>query len=508
MSKAIKSTKRATPVSLLLTAALALAALPAFAGCNNDGQVLATFDGGDIKRGELREIFELDRLRRMRYGMNRPQKLTVQDQNRALRDAAVLKMAAKEALTSGLNKQPEYKKAVALLPEQLLVEAFEFNLLESKDQPKYKMLELQFLGLRNPNAKPQKPGGKVVNPKPSPRDNEAEDLLKQLNDSSKSDKEIEELIARKTEYRVYKVNGGYLSPTCTECRLNGFPFLTKPLAKTPMKKFVHIKDPRQQGHWLVRKVGEKTVSLDDLKDHFEDFFRKQARIVNARVSKNAALKRGNPFPLDEKSIELRAKQFSDRYQSTARSSRFPARIDELKKKKKFVLHEPARRKPGKEPKDKDFQDSTPMFTMNGKLTTYGDIKKKLPDPHFNAKERLQRLNLIVFHELLKEDPEFKKTPSTSLYKVLKTTRTNISLGSLYFRKSQPPVKVSNQQIKERYIVGKNNVYKGKSLSQVRAQIRRQLEQQNRRQAARRLQETLIKKYKLKILSAALKEGKI
>ncbi|HMU85675.1 MAG TPA: hypothetical protein PKC35_20180, partial [Leptospiraceae bacterium] len=206
-------------IRLIVLSVVAISAI----SCRLDSQVLAEFNGGDVRRSELRAAFRL---------MEGQPSLEMQD--RVVTDLALLKITALEAVKQGLDQTEDFKKREPLFHKLAFLGSLEQELMAEQKKQKFKMMELQFAFLKE--------GEKDKKRKP-----EAEDIAKKLNEASDSDRE--KIIAQKTEMKRYAVTGGYADPICVSCVPNPFAFLTDAAAKAE-GKFVVVDDPN--GFWIIR----------------------------------------------------------------------------------------------------------------------------------------------------------------------------------------------------------------------------------------------------------------
>lgn len=468
--------------------------------CRSDSEVLASFDGGTITRGEFRRLFNLTR------GEDAIKTAKINVQDRMLRSFAVVKIAAMAARKAGMDKNEEFKKNYPLMEERTKIESYARYLQEKSTDRPFKMLELQVLFLRKAGDDKPGKGPHGSSDAGDSRNQEAEQLLTRLN-SGLSDREIMDLIAEKTELEQTRVVGGLETPICINCSTNRSVFLTKPASEATVGKFIHIPNI-SRGHWLVRKLGERTLKDDELEDYFVDFFKKQARLAQEYIQKHkdkkAAVAR---IPQDDKTIETRARQQSQFIVRNEKRNLFFFRLNHLKTQKKFVLHEAGRFMPGNKSKIK-YEDSTPLFSLQGKNFTYGDLKKLLPSKDYELDRQLQMINLVVMMEILKDDPDFKKSLDSDIFKFFKSLRDNETLGMFYLMQQKSDTKIDTDRVRKLYDLQKHTLYKGKSFAQVKGQIEKQVQRSAAEAAIRGMRDKLAKEYHLKIHSESLKAGQI
>ena len=498
---------KAIKLKTILRSSLLIAIILSGIKCLNGNEVLATFNGGNVKRNELKTIFKL------RFGDEAVKRASIQMQDNTLRTFSLVKITAIEAKKRGLDKTDEYKKRISFLNLQTKLFALDRYLQENISDNKYEMMEIQYLFLRNQpgNLKKKiiKPDEKKKDTAPSPKELQAIDLLKKINDPSLSESDIEEIVSHKTEKAFYKVIAGYEVPICVSCSSNRSNFLTDRLTKVPMKKFIHIPN-LHGGQWIIRKVNVKSINGDDLTSYYEAFYLKWARLAAKYLAKMPASKMkkqiAGRIPMKEKAIENRAKQYSTFLLRNEKRSLFGKKLKKLKEKKKFILHDAA--KIQLKGKKQEYKNDTPLFTISGKAFTYGELVKHFPSSLFQQKEQLRFINLLIAYQIMKDEEEFNKAIDSDLYKFLINANYNNILYSLYIMKNLPKVEITDKQIKEWYLLRMNTQYKGKKFNSVKKLIKRQLERNSKTTAMQTLRGELTKKYKLNINRKALKANKL
>ena len=503
-SRTDTSPGRARIKNALLWIAIVIA-LPFLLQCRNDKEKLAEFKGGAVERGELRILMKLFHPR------NTEKAATVKRQDQLLNIIAIGKIAASEARKVGLHKEEEYSKMLPFVNAQVDFIAFRAYMMTMKDKDrKYRFVEMQHLLLR---AAPMKalPKGKKQ-PVAPPRESrlaEAQDLLKRLNDSSLSDKDRNKLISAKTEALSYKPSSGYEIPVCANCRSNQHKFLTDALEKAPEGKFILIPNKRNF-YWIARKIREVTLKENDLEEYIKEYFKRRAPDAAAYLKgikdprKRKAL--ASRFPLTDKQIEGKGAQYAQRMIAQEKNASLPRFMDKLRKEKKFEFHNMNRmRIPGQKPPE--YKADTPLYSINGKVFTYGDLNKKFPVDKFKLPLQLNIARLLGQLELLRGTPEFQASSKTEYYTFLKNYFSYKSLESYYFKKKAPKITISRKDIEREYKVGKLTRFRGRPLKAVEKNIERFLSQQRRRGVLQKARADLIKKYELKIHRKKLKPNK-
>ncbi len=481
----------------------ACAALLAFTtACGGAGEVLATYKGGEVTRGEVRDMFS------MIYGPEAQSQATIDQQNQLITNYALMKVAALEATEQGLDSSDEVKNRVAMQETQSHLFAYNTYLRDNADEIELRFIEMQFVYL------PVRKSGAETDDSAA-REAEAAELIQKLNELKDQPAELEDLIYQRTEHQRYKWLGGFLDPHCTSCRPNPLSFLTDPLKEAEEGVFIQVKSP--EAIWLIRKYRDYERSLDDLDGIFKNYHERTMRIAKNRRGQLPEAERDAPvfqqIIMDDAAIENLSKQQTDRLKRTETNGILTNQLNDLREEKKLELLPPSRVQ-GEPPEDA-YTDGIALFTMgegeSASTYTYADLNKEL-GPAAAAvplTEKLQILNsLIVPMALLNGEADFEDVKGNDDYEFMMKLRLNEALASAYYSKNQPPVEVSEAQIAEQYNIGRQNRFKGQSLAQARESIKAGLESSQRQESQMKVQGELTQKYELKIMREKLKANEL
>ncbi|MEQ9362898.1 MAG: hypothetical protein RIF32_01565 [Leptospirales bacterium] len=466
--------------------------------CDRGGEVLATYEGGEVTRAELRNMFA------MIYGPEAESQATIDQQNQLITNYSLMKIAALEAKKQGLDSTDDVRNRTVLKELQSQLFAYNTYLRDNADDIELNFIEMQFVYL------PIRASGDDTNDA-SAREAEAADLIKKLNEVKDDPAALEDLIYERTEHQRYKWLGGFLDPHCTSCRPNPLNFLTDPLKEAEKGTFIQIKSP--EAIWLIRKYREYERSLDNLDGIFKDYHTRTMRIAKNRRGQLPEAEQNAPvfqqIIMDDAAIENLALQQTDRLKRTETNGILTNKLNDLRESKKLELLPPSRMQ-GEATED-DYKESTALFTIGERTYTYGDLNKELGDAADAVpfKEKLQILNsLIVPLVLLEDESEFAAVKENDDYEFMMQLRESEALASTYYGKNQPEVEISEQQIAEQYNIGRQNRFKGQSLAQARAAIRASLEGSQRQAGQMKVQGDLTQKYDLKIKRELLKANEL
>ncbi len=482
---------------IALCALVALAAVAPTA-CRRNSEALASFKGGEVTRGDLRMVF------RLRAGDDAEKAATIQEQDKTLQQLALIKIAAAEAKAEGLDKLPETVRASLFVDKRAALEAFHVYVRLNSEDHEFEFMEVQHLILRSaaPETKGGPAGAKMAPQLTVSRHAEAEALLKQLN-SAGSDEAVHKLIREKTDLERYKPVAGYEVPICVSCGMNPQKDVTDRLKAAKEGEFIHVPGPGM--HTLIRKIRTKKVTTADLEDYLRKGFEQRARLAIkylANVKDEKERKTAEQqTPLHEKQIAAQAKEHANFLKrEIPRLSR--SHIMKAREQRKFQLHPEGRF----DPKTK-YTDETKLFSIDGVNKTYGDLKKELPG-EFTDEERMQRAGVWLDSMIMEKDPLFQKSMKSNIYSFFLEIFRNNTLAEAYFKKHVPEVKPTEQQVRAFFETHKEQAFKGRAYGAARADVERQLINQQRQQGALQLRDRLTKKYDLRVFRDKLEANKL
>lgn len=480
------------------TLALLFSLLVFASACGGGGEVLSKYEGGEVTRAELRNMFA------MIYGPEAKTQATIDQQNQLITNYSLMKIAAAEAKKQGLDSAADVRNRTVMKENQSQLFAYNTYLRDNVDDIELTFIEMQFVYL------PVRASGADTDDSAA-REAEATELIKQLNETRADPAALEDLIYQRTEHQRYKWLGGFLDPHCISCRPNPLSFLTDPLKEAEEGTFIQVKSP--EAIWLIRKYRTYERSLDDLDGIFSDYHTKTMRIANSRKGQLPEAEQKAPIfqqiIMDEAAIVNLSKQQTDRLKRTETQNILTNILNEHRETKKLELLPPSRIQG--EPSDANYQDGTALFTIGERTYTFGDLNKELGEAAAEVplKEKLQIVNsLIVPMVLLEGESDFAAVKGNDDYDFMLQLRQNEALASAYYGKHQPELVVTEAQIAEQYNIGRQNQFKGKTLAQVRDSIRSNLEGSQRQAGQMKVQGELTQKYNLEIMRELLKANEL
>ncbi len=455
--------------------------------CGRSGEVLATYEGGQITRGEMRLMFE------MIFGADAEQQATIDQQNQLLSNFAMMKLAAAEAEgDENLAQSDAVKRRLVISERQAKLMAYNLKLQRGADDHEIEFYDMQFLWL---SAK--RPGSDGSDP--NERLAEAEDLVAQLNKIKDDQRAVEDFIRERSEHARYRWIGGYLDPQCTECRMNQTAFLTRPLKETEAGTFILTRTP--DALWIIRKTKAYNRSLDSLTSIFEDYHRKTMRILERYRAELPEEERSSldRIRLDEARIEQLAQQQADHLRRNEGRGLLTSKLNALREEKNLEILPAAQ--PQTPPQPEDYTAETGLFKVGDDVFTIGDLDEVLGEyaEGVSLSEKIQITNsVIVATTLLKGESGFENIASSDEYEFVLDLQRSEALAQSYYEANMPEINIDDAQVRQQYEIGRQTRYKGKSFGEVRDNIRNMLEGQVRQQAVQEIQSKLSDKYKLKI----------
>jgi hypothetical protein len=472
----------------------------AIASCSKDSEKLAEFKDGSVTRKEFRMMLSFYQ------DPETVKSLTVEQQDSTLKNFALMKLAAALGRKEKLDKDPEYEKRRIFSDEWVSVAAYDAYLKQDLLEKAFEFLDIQLLFLRN-EMQPANPADPKSAASPADRSEEANALLKKLN-SGLSDREIEDLIKDKSENPRYASIGGYIDPQCISCKPNNIEFLLEPLKTAKAGEFVIHKDAT--GYWIFRKVRSHSTRSDGIEAMYRQYLENTNRVLVRLSGKKDAEAATAPGYLDPDKLAETAKAQAQGMVRREFRSALKNKIDELQKGKKLVIHD-IMRSAQTDPKFTLTDETTPLFSVGDKTFTYKDVhapfKAKEVDIPVREELRLVERVLIPYY-LVNDQEDFKKMQKSDLFSFLKELKEDEAIAGIYIMKNRPVPEVSDAEIQQWFTLRQNDQYKGKSLNQVKEEIREGLKGKKEHEMISGYQDKLAKDNNLKINTDRLKAGHI
>ena len=248
----------------------------ALSACARGGDILATYDGGKITRGELSDWAAFQRIDV--EAMRKTKKM----QESRLRMFALEKFAYAEAQASGFANDPDEAKNAAIAEENLLVRLYLENELVPNAGVKEPVRRVSHIYIRVPNApaKPAAADDAAKNAQSAAADEKVRKVLAELNGGAS----FEDCASKYTEDSLRRTKGdrGYIL----------FDMMPEPYSRAAfaLKKGEYTKEPVAVpgGFYLIKVTDEDTVTWSNVEKVMKDSS-VVSRMKSAIFSKSVAV---------------------------------------------------------------------------------------------------------------------------------------------------------------------------------------------------------------------------
>ena len=481
-------------------------------GCDSGGEVLASYEKEQkvhtVKREELRWILK------MQNQNPNTQKPSTALQQQVLKSYLFSQIISQEN-SPEIQKSEFYRKQSLFLEEKAKLAAYELHLREKDESFRFEFLEAQLVSLAQEKS-PDKT-------KKSSLSKQEQDLLRELNSPKMSDAEIEEKVYQISQHPRYRLQGGYLEPICISCASNPFSDIMKEIKKAKPATFIAIQ--RSGAVWFLRVIKRYMVEEEDVQDRLESFYRKRARVARKYIVKLGA---ANPQKaqlqdwFDQDKMERMAEEQSKWLVQKEKSSFASSKINTLRKKRKYKVHEAgnlalAFTSQSKNKKKVAYKADTLLYSLEAKDYTYGDLQKDIGKlgkglQTKELKDPIRQLrimhSLLLPLRLLEKEKDFQKMAQGPLYKFVYHFIKNRLLTLSYYEEEKKKIKVPQGEILKHYQANKNSLYKGKTRGEALKLARKETKKTLFQQWQKKKQEELSRKYKLTIKNKLLKADKV
>lgn len=471
-------------------------ALFVFSGCGPSAdETLAKFDGGNVKRYEMRYLIQLD------LGEDASQKANIEMQTSKLRQIALMKLGAL-AFKKAQKPLGEKEKKMAnlrLLEAQQLTYTYQLK-IHSNDF-RINLHEFQFLSL---NQSPDSPS----------RKEEASSYLKELNSGNLDRNQIEDYIQKKSEHGRYRWLGGYMDPVCIECNLNAglhgisIKEMLKVVNKSDSSKFVLLHRPTNV--LIFRKINSQDIALEDLEDYLKKYFRKTMKLSQHYAAhanrRNKPAAAAASMAKSEEQLELSTHQLSERQRNEIKKQITRIKMEQLRQKHHFEwkLSSP---KTLLNLDSNTTDDSTTIFTLEGKNYTLENLKKDLLYLGLENEDKTNLFSIIngiiVPRSILAYDATFVDCKDTEEFKFFNSI-VNLRIKNQAYFSNLPMKKPTQSEVRKYYQQSiRNKPGKKPSFAKIKNKISTYLAKQKRMSLIKEQQRTISQEYNLKILSKHL-----
>ncbi|TGL57449.1 hypothetical protein EHQ58_14290 [Leptospira ognonensis] len=478
--------------------------------CSGDSEILATFDGGTVSRGELNFVIEASK-----RGNGEPQTIAPDVQVKIIEGVALEKILLKDSIQSKKVDPNDLVKIENLVSDFLKLNIYlrEYMKKAMKQKP-LEFVDLQIAIIRGEDG--------------ASNEKKADELLAKLSNASRS--EINTLISENTDDVGRKPIAGKLEPFCVNCSSNPLEDIIEEAKKDKAGKFVKFsKDPRMI--YIVRITNTEKVNPSRVAKYYTEVFNKfgseakEYGITHTdEQSKNAIAYYA------EGSSEEKGKQFAGQMLKQFEQGLYQNELNRLKEESGIVVN-PMKPVYGPEQVNpKEYTADLVLFTNKDKSTyTWKDLEvdftlvpATLKQEYKDEKAKIfDMINLfqstILQGKIAKNLTVVQKLESNTAFRMqLDKMRVSLALKALQDEIKAVPVNVTEQQMKDTYEAGKLYAYSSEdpknpnnripqSYGQVRERIKTELEGTQRNTFIEQKISGLKSSYNLKIDPSRLKE---
>jgi hypothetical protein len=471
--------------------------------CKGDSEVLAKFEGGEIKRKDLRNLYTVQ------FSEDDEKTKTTEVQSNIIEQLAVYALYELEAEKDKHFDKQEVKNLISLSEHQILTKIYQKKILEDlKNSEKLDLVNIQFL-LKNI------------------QDESSIEPLYQSLLQLKSKEEIDAFVSNQTEELGRKSISGYLEPVCMNCiGQEHLIELFKEGINSEEKKFYLYKQGNQA--FIYRVVGRNKISPLKLEDHmkavFKNFQEKAQIYTNASTSQDE--KEYASYYLETgDQLNYKAKGISNEFVNQFERNLWIEELKKLKSNPEVTIAEELKMDPNSiiSPLPKDLV----LLKSKSSTFTFKDLEdefSKIPNPTNSPSSDLDKLSLfhnILFDSLLiKETKKFKSVLESDEYQFsLKLLKQSIASTHLREKISKNIGDITEDEIKATYEAGKMFTYsKAKSensqeripipYNEIKDKVRKDILTQKSNLENKNFVKELKEKYKLELFTDKLEAGKI
>ncbi|TGN18577.1 LIC12015 family putative lipoprotein [Leptospira idonii] len=526
-----------------------------FVNCSKDSEILATFDGGTVTRGEMNFLAET-----FKRGSNKPLVLDSEKQLKLIEQVALEKLVFLDGVKLKKFDPSEADQLETLLSDFIKLNVYirEYVKYAVQNKP-LEFIDLQIALVRGPNGEENQKN--------------ADELVAKLNAASESEKNA--LIAEVTADSSRKPVYGKLEPFCTNCSINPLEDIISEAKKAPKGTFVkYSKGAEDPIVYVLRSLGTERVHPERLEKYFASTFEKFSKEAIQYGETHTDEESKNAVAYFTEGNEERAAQFAQHTMKQFEQGLYVSEMNKIKEESGFTIGElpPAQKKfldeaarnqvanylqsPDRDrslsnaallekfyvkfpPNSPDMVDvnaytnDVVLFsTKDGKTYTWGNLREdfdKLPNRlKSNYKDEAARiwdiLNLyqgtILQGKIAQTSDRVQKAEKESSYKIqIDKMRMSIGLKVLQDEIEALPVEVTETQIRDAYEAGKLYAYSSPDpknpqnriplpYGQVREEIKKDMANSQKNSFIQQKISGLKSSYNLKIAEDRLKEVSI
>ncbi|MDZ4726762.1 MAG: hypothetical protein SH817_11445 [Leptospira sp.] len=478
--------------------------------CSGDSEILATYDGGTVTRGELNFVIEASK-----RGNNEPQPISTEIQTKIVESIALEKILLRDSVQTKKIEQADIDKIEALVSDFVKLNIYMRNYVKSamKSKP-LEFVDLQISIIRGEDGKANEA--------------KADEVFKKLQSASKS--EIDTIITETTDDVGRKPVAGKLEPFCVNCSTNPLEDIIGEAKKVSQGKFVKFfKDP--QMIYLVRITNTEKVNPARVPKYYTDTFKYFSELATEYGKTHTDEQMQNAIKyFTEGDHGNKGNQFAGQMLKQFEQGLYQNELNRIKEASGIAVSNlpPVY---GPEQIDiKEFPGDLVLLTNKDKTTykwsdldnDFASLPKTLKSDYKDPKAKIFDMlklfqSTILQGKISKVSPEVQKVGSEVAYKMqLDKMKVSLALKALQDEINAVPVTVTEQQMKDTYEAGKLYAYSledpknpsnriPQTYGQVRDRIKSELENSQRNSFIEKKVEAMKSTYNLTIDPSRLKE---
>ncbi|MDF3820120.1 hypothetical protein P3G55_09430 [Leptospira sp. 96542] len=431
--------------------------LLSFQNCSKDSEILATYDGGTVTRGELLFILEASKQ------PGQPEQPVGADvQANLLENIAIQKIILGDMVKSGKLSQADLDNVVETIGHSMILKTYldEYVKKNLKNSP-MEFLEMQMALVRgeDPVATKQK----------------AEDLKNKLN--KMSDSEIAKEITSVTSDSNRKPVAGKLDPFCSNCAQTPFDPILKQLANIGTGEFITYSENDDSNIvYVVRALKKEKVHPERLPVYLTkkfEAFQKEAEEY-AKANPDAESKQAIEY-LTQGNQADKAREFSSMLSKQYEQGLYERESNRLREATGIVL---ATDLPNRldQLDPKTFGADRVLYTTKEGVSFKwielvaeyeklpGILKREMKDEKQRVGMLLSILqSIIIPRKMAEASPEIADVKKTDSFRYqLEQLRWNVGLNVFTQEISAIPLSITDEQVRDTYEAGKLYAYSEQS----------------------------------------------
>ncbi|GBF49104.1 hypothetical protein LPTSP4_06140 [Leptospira ryugenii] len=477
--------------------------------CSGDSEILATFDGGTVTRGELNFFIQSNKR------SADPEPVNSEIQSKIVENIALEKMLMLDSIKNQKVSQEDLQKL-----ENLVSDFLKFNVyLKDYVKRSIESKPLEFVSLEMALIRSEDEAANVK---------KADEILAKLNSAKSS--EISDILAEATDDVGRKPIGGKLEPFCTNCNSNPLEDIIEATKKAPKGEFIkYDKDPRMI--YVLRITDTEKVNAKRVAKYYTSVFKDFAKLAEeyAKTHTDEQTKNAVSY-LVEGDQEEKGKQFAQQmikqfeqglYQKESMRIKEAAGVEFGNLPPVFSVEEIV-------PKDYS-ADRVLLKYKDGSIYKWSDLEKEfaeLPKALLNDyKDDKSKIfdmvklfqSTLVQGKIAKTSPEVQKIGKKQEFLLqLDRMKGSLAFKNLQDEMSALKIEISPKQIQDTYEAGKLYAYSKADprdpnkriplpFYEVKDKIKSELENNEKNAYVQKRVDTLKSSYNLKIDTSRLKD---